>query len=418
MKRAALAVVSLVLLCGPRAEPAEKSVGLTILNSMERIGQGQPPFGKPAAELFAAKNEVESFQVVVAALKGRIQVVEAGISDLVGDRGARIGKDNASLFREEYVRVRMSTYGAELPPGLYADPLVPFVNPLTGKPIEPRSMYQERWGEPMVTRGHDMVALPFEVWEGQNQPLWVDLRVPKDAAAGTYRGTFRVVVRDGPAVEAPVTLTVWDFAIPDGPTHRNHFGSFSSVARWFNVKPGSEKAREIEDRYCRAMAEHRINPPIPRRLLPEVKPDGSLAVVPERHKALEKFIAELHVTDFDVPTAPFARLPHSTLRADYKQIAPEQRERAQRYYREFYDYLKRNGWEKRAYVYLLDEPNMRENMEDYEYFTLLEQRVGDDAVKKIIGRIAPNWWDYSWAPEAILAARREIAEQIAKTAGK
>jgi len=592
MRRSTLWVSTLAVIAFcPQAQAADEPVvGLTVLNGMERISQHEPPFGKPAAELCAAKNEVESFQVVVAARKEneKIRAVAAELSDLVGPDGARIAKDRVKIYREEYVRVRQSTPSAELPPGLYPDPLVPLVNPLTGEPIEPLNQSRARWGEPLVTRGYDMYGLPFEVFPGQNQPLWIDVHVPKDAPAGLYQGTFRVRVQGGRAAEIPVTLTVWDFALPDGPTHRNHFGSFGNVARWFDVKRDSEQFQQIETRYCQAMAEHRINPPLPSRLLPEVKPDGSLEIVAERHQALKKFIDELHVTDFEVPRAPFARLPHSTQRPDYKDIAPDQREKAQRYYREYYDYLKQNGWEKRAYVYLLDEPNVRENyeqvlvlgqlaheaapelrllvveqtypqdpswpdmdpavdiwcplwsfidretigqklshgdevwsytalvqrspshqpqyaqvkdkdppywhvdrpllvyrvptwinrqygitgllywstvttvidpwfnpafahprhyngggflfypgtpcgidgpiasmriknlrdgMEDYEYFALLEKRAGPQAVQKAVDRIAPNWWDYCRDPDAILAARREMARQITAAAG-
>lgn len=578
----------LVAVCLHAKAADDKPIRLTVLNAMERISQHQAPFGAPAAEIEAARNEVESFQVVVAAIKGNLHVARAEVSDLVGPDGAKIAKDNVKLYREEYVRVRMSTPRAELPPGLYPDPLVPFVNPVTGKPIEPLSQHQERWGEPMVMRGYDMYAVPFDVFEGQNQPIWVDVHVPKDAAAGIYRGTFRVAAREGTA-EIPVTLTVWGFSLPDGPTHKNHFGGLYNLVRFFKVERGSEKFREIEARYSQAMAEHRLNPPIPGHLLPEVKPDGTLNVVPERHEALKRFLTELHVTDFEVPRSPFGSLPGSTARPDYKTIAPAEREKAIRYYRAYYDYLKQNGWEKRAYIYLLDEPNLRENyeqvlvlaqvvheavpelkclvveqtyphepswpdldpavdiwcplfgfidrdsiraklangdavwsytalvqrapsyhpeyqqvkdkdpphwhidspllvyrvptwinrqygitgllywstittvidpwfnpafahprhfngggylfypgvpcgidgpiasirlknlrdgMEDYEYFALLEERAGKEAVQKIVDRIAPNWWDYCRDPQAIQAARRDLAQEILRRTGK
>lgn len=583
--------LALMVLAAGFARPAmasdDKPLGLTVLGAMERIAQHEKPFGAPAAEIAAARNEVESFQVVVAAPKGNLRVTQAEISDLVGDGGAKIARENVKLYREEYVRVRMSTSRAELPPGLYPDPLVPVINPVTGQPIEPLNQHRERWGEPLVMRGNDMYALPFEVFQGQNQPLWVDVHVPKNAPAGVYRGSFRVVAREGKA-EIPVSLTVWDFTLPDGPTHRNHFGTFSSIARYFNVKRDSDRFREIEARYCQAMAEHRLNPPLPEHLLPKVNADGSLTIVPERHAALEKFINELHVTDFEIPRAPFATLPGSTARPDYKDIAPAQREKAQRYYRAYYDYVKQNGWDKRAYIYLLDEPNLRENyeqvlvlgqlvheaspelkclvveqtylqdpswpdmdpaidiwcplwgfidrdstrekiahgdevwsytalvqrtppyhpqyqqlkdkdppywhidrplvvyriptwvnrqygitgllywstvtavidpwfnpafahprhfnggghlfypgvpcgidgpvasirlknlrdgMEDYEYFALLEKHGGKDAVQKMVDRIAPNWWDYTRDPQTLQAARRELAEAIVKAQG-
>ena len=39
------------------------------------------------------------------------------------------------------------------------------------------------------------------------------------------------------------------------------------------------------------LAEHRLNPPIPQHLLPDVRPDGSLKIVPERHRALREELA-------------------------------------------------------------------------------------------------------------------------------
>ena len=422
MKNGTLVTLLLFLiLCSSAYSPAGEKISLTALNSMERIGQNESPRGATSVEIGSAKNEVESFQVVVAAPTENITVVKAEISDLTGPDGSRIGQDNVTLFREEYVRVRMSTPRAELPPGLYPDPLVPFVNPVTGKPIEPRSRTSKRWGEPATTSGHDMYAVPFEVFKGQNQALWVDVRVPKNIPAGVYNGEFRVWARGGISERIPMTVTVWDFTLPDGPTHKNHFGSFSNVARYFNVKRGSDEFKQIERRYCRAMAEHRMNPPIPHDLLPQVNNDGSLTIMPERHRALVKFLAEFHVTDFEIPRSRFARLPSSTLKSDYKTISPANREKAQRYYKEFYQYLVDNGWEKRAYVYMLDEPNLRENYEQ----VLVLGRLVHEAVPQLkclvveqTYRQDPSWPDVDpavdiWCPLWSFIDRKTINEKIA-----
>ncbi|MHC4311972.1 MAG: glycoside hydrolase domain-containing protein [Planctomycetota bacterium] len=276
MKDKILFVMALyIFIPGPPAHSAEE-LRLTALNSMERIGQDQKPYGAGKVEIKSAKNEVESFQVVVTAPRENIKVVNVEISDLIGKNGAKIGKDNITLFRAEYVRVRRSTRRAELGPGLYPDPLVPFINPLTGKPIEPRRQFSKRWGEPVTTVGHEMYAVPFELFRGQNQPVWVDVYIPSNAPAGVYNGKVTVTAAGNISAQVPVTLTVWDFSLPDGPTHQNHFGGFYNISRYFNVKRNSEEFKQIEMRYCRAMADNRINPPIPRRLMPEVKSDGSL----------------------------------------------------------------------------------------------------------------------------------------------
>ncbi|MDY0169533.1 MAG: DUF6067 family protein [Thermoguttaceae bacterium] len=415
----ALAAVAGIPACPALAD--EKPFGLTVLHSMERILQHEPPFGAPVAEIAAGRNEVESFQVVVAALTTNLRVTGAELTELVGDGDARIPADCIKLYRQEYVRVRMSTPRAELPPGLYPDALVPFINPITGEPIQPLTQRRERWGEPLVTIGHDMYAVPFEVFKGQNQPLWVDVHVPKDVPAGVYRGMFRVSTDHGRA-EVPVTLTVWDFTLPDGPTHSNHFGGFRQIAQYFGVKPGSDEFREIEAHYCRAMADHRINPPLPSHLLPEANPDGSLNIDPERHEALRKFMAELNVTDFEIPRSPFGRLPHSTTGPEYKTIPPEQREKAVRYYRDYYEYLKANGWAERAYIYLLDEPNTPEN---YEQVLVLAEVVREAAPELRILVVEqtyphdPSWADIDpaidiWCPLWAFIDRETINQKLAQ----
>ena len=402
---------------------AEKRIALTALSSMERIAQNQKPYGAGKVEIKSAKNEVESFQVVVAALKENIKVTKAEMSDLVGDNGAKIGKNNIRLFREEYVRVRRSTSRAELPPGLYTDPLVPFINPLTGEPIEPRRQVRkvDRWGHPTTTIGYEIYGVPFEVFKGQNQPIWFDVHVPKDVPAGVYHGKFKVTAAGGISEQIPVALTVWDFTLPDGPTHRNHFGGFRNISHYFDVKRDSEQFRAIEMRYCQSMAEHRLNPPIPRHLLPQVNKDGSLNIIPERHNALRRFVDKFHLTDFEIPRAPFVSLPVSASKPDYKTISPANSQKAKRYYRQYYDYLKKNSWEKHAYIYLWDEPNLREN---YEQVIVLGRLV-HEAVPQlrclIVEQTYPHdssWPDVDpaidiWCPLWAFIDRKTISEKIA-----
>lgn len=418
---ALVGLVVLVLLGGAPAFGAdEQQMALAVLNSMQRIGQDDPPSGTAQADIHAARNEVESFQVVIAAVRGHLTVTSASMSDLVGKDGTQIGQEHVRLYREEYVRVRRSTNKAELPPGLYVDPLVPFINPLTGEPIEPRARSQARWGEPSVVIGHDMYALPCDVFEGQNQPIWVDIHVPKDAKAGVYEGEFTVRTKRRVTATVPVTLTVWDFTLPDGPTHSNHFGHFRNVARDFDVARGSEEYRDIEARYCKAMAEHRINPPIPSHLLPTVNGDGSLGITPEQHQALAAFLQEHHVTDFEIPRCPFARLPSSTSRPDYKDIAPAEREKAQRYYRQYYDYLKKNGWQERAYVYMWDEPNLKENYEQVLVLGKLVHQAVPELKCLVVEQTYlqdPSWPDMDpaidiWCPLWSFIDRKTIRQKL------
>jgi len=392
-----------------RVSHAQERISLSAASGMVRVAQNGIYHGDSTAEVSSARNEWESFQVVVSAPGNTITIQDVTVSDFVGEGGAKIGGDAVRLYRVEYVRVRRSTPRAEEPPGLFAGPLVPFINPVTGQPVEPKSQYRERWGAPIQTKGHEMYAVPFDVFSGQSQPLWIDVHVPKDAQAGQYRATIRVTAGDNLRAELPVTLTVWNFTLPDSPSMRNHFGNFRNVARYFSVEGNSERFREIEMRYCEAMAEHRMTPPIPRSLLPEVGDDGSLRIDPARTRALADFIERLHVSDFEIPRAPY-RAP---LDAD--------RAKTVRYLKDYYAYVSENGWADGAYYYMHDEPNLAENYELVRDYGELVHETAPGLKCLVVEQTYPqdpSWPDIDpavdiWCPLWSFIHRESIAEKIA-----
>lgn len=371
MRLTILIVSTSVLLCilnsFSTTENENIEVRLTSISSLDRIGMDEPLYGEPQVKIKAAKNEYESFQVVVGAISKTVLVTNAEISDLKGDAGS-INSENITLYRPEYVRVGRTSPRSQVPPGLYTDPLVPFKNPQTGEIIKPWKRYREYWHGPLVIEGHKMNAIPFEVWKGQNQPIWVDVYIPVDTPAGEYTGTFTVFLDNIPRprgastkkvenkkISIPVNLTVWDFTLPQKTTHRNHFGGISGIAERFGVTPGSAEYEQIELNYCKMYAEHRINPPFPKSMMPEMDKDGSLIIIPERHEALKKFIEDMNVCDFEIPRAPVQGLTDP-----YRELDQSQRKKCIRYYKDYYKYVCDNNWDDRAYVYLYDEPNTAE----------------------------------------------------------
>jgi hypothetical protein len=160
------------------------------------------------------------------------------------------------------------------------------------------------------------------------------------------------------------------------------------------LEAGSDEFREIEMRYCEELAKHRLNPPVPESLLPEVNDDGSLTIIPERHNELKDFINRYHVSDFRIPSAPFARLDRTAKNPDYKTIPPEERQKAIRFYREYYEYVKDNGWEEMAYLHLWGEPNTKEN---YEQVLVLGDLVREASPElKIMVVESPVLQDPGW----------------------
>ena len=298
--------------------------------------------GTDTVDIAGARNEFESFQIVVTAVGGNLRGVSAGVSPLKSEANESIPAENVRLYREIYIPVRYSSPGATVPPGLIADALVPFVNPYTNQEVR-----DPRWRDERL-EGARFGGTGFDLWRDRHQPLWVDVEIPKGAAPGVYRGTLTVRAQNAEPATIPVRVTVWDFALPDGPTHENHFGGFSYMGRYHKLEENSEKYSLLEERYIAMMAAHRINPPLPRRLHPKIAEDGTAVFDEETDRRITEFVERYHVTNIDVPRAPF------------RDVLAGNRDKALRYYRSWYAYLQKKGWAARAYLYMLDEPNTKE----------------------------------------------------------
>jgi len=169
------------------------------------------------ARLAAARGETESFQIVVRAAGGEpLGEVSVGVTELTGPGGAVIRAADVALFREHYVEVRRgspaSPAGGEAgAAGLYPDALVPFVDPATGRAPASGAKYK---------------AQPFAVEAGRNQPVWVDVAVPRSLPPGTYRGGWWARSAQGGA-GGQVELTVWRATLPETPTLRSSFNQWN-----------------------------------------------------------------------------------------------------------------------------------------------------------------------------------------------
>jgi len=164
------------------------------------------------AQLYAGKGEYESFQIGVHAPGSGLTNVNVTVSDLTSGAGQTISKSNIALFREQYAYVSSSSpnWGGSNQPmgaGWYPDGLIPFVDPTTGLPPLPTATLK---------------AVPFSVGGNANQPIWVDVFVPRTAAAGLYSGTYTVTSTQGTA-SGSISLQVWNFTLPVKSTLKSSF---------------------------------------------------------------------------------------------------------------------------------------------------------------------------------------------------
>jgi hypothetical protein len=178
---------------------------------MERVGRTEAPLQRPDANIWAARGEYESFQIVITAQTEAVTGVDLAASDLIGPEGCLIPAAALALYREHYVHVTSPSPdpgqgNRPLGKGWYADALIPFADPQNS----PRPAGQ-------------FTAAPFDVIPNTNQPVWVDVHIPFEARPGMYRGSVRVSSHQQ-EVRIPISLHVWGFTLPLKPTLKSSFG--------------------------------------------------------------------------------------------------------------------------------------------------------------------------------------------------
>ncbi len=184
--------------------------------SLHRVGMSEAAGTGGDVSLSAARGEYESFQIIASGATKGLGNVNVTVSDLQGPDGQTIPRTNFTLYREKYMHVSASSpnyKGTNQPlgQGWYPDALIPFTDPETGKPLS----------------GARLSAVPFDVKAGNNQPIWVDVFVPRSAAAGKYSGTYTVTSDQG-NFTGPISLKVWNFSLPEAPALKSSFLFFQA----------------------------------------------------------------------------------------------------------------------------------------------------------------------------------------------
>jgi hypothetical protein len=198
--------------------------------------------------LFAARNEIVAFQVIVESDGDGIAALSAALPELRGE-GARIayappGADPSvsvgraiQLFSVHYLNVTEATRaGWAWEPGSPAAPR----DPLGWKPVVlvPENARAGKGG------------FPLRVEPLRNQALWVDVYTGRDRPAGTYRGTLALTA-DGAKRELPVELELLAFALPDA-------NSLRAMVYYEPSQPELYHGRNLDPAYHRFAHRQRI----------------------------------------------------------------------------------------------------------------------------------------------------------------
>ncbi|MFW6161379.1 MAG: glycoside hydrolase domain-containing protein, partial [Planctomycetota bacterium] len=217
----------------------------------EEIVRAAPGFTETVS-LRAARNEYECGQIAVRATR-QITGLRVELSPLTRkDAKGTIGGEHLTWSFVGFIPLKRNTRDADTLRVRAAPCRVP--DPL----LEQRTL---------------------DVEANSTQPVWLTVRVPRDAEPGTYQGTVAVVA-GAERVAVPIVLTVYPFALPDE-RHLLATNWFSTgrIATAHKVKAWSDAFWTLLERYARDMAEHRQNVFVTPWTLIDVtrEPDGKLS---------------------------------------------------------------------------------------------------------------------------------------------
>ena len=338
---------------GERLPQANDRAGLWWASSGWKISRERPvPENvSDAIVIRAARNEAEAAQLVLRPTEPLLGLT-AEAQELRGTDGAILSGDAIDVLRVRYVDVTRPTDATGVA-AHWPDPLPPFEAPIDLRP-------------------------------GENQPFWVRVNVPRDAAPGSYEGTIRLSAT-GYDAEVPLRVEVYDFELPDRPTCITTFGfSPGNVFRYHKLTDPAQQ-REVLDRYWQNFSKHRIAPYHPTPLDPFVVTwPGAEDWKQGKSTDLERaFTPDIDWTAWDaaMTTAvdgygfnsfvlPITGMGGGTFHSrtepsllGYTEDTPEYQAAFANYCRMVQEHLRDKGWLDEAYVYWFDEPDPK----DYDF---------------------------------------------------
>ncbi|MBM4155018.1 MAG: DUF4091 domain-containing protein [Lentisphaerae bacterium] len=220
------------------------------------------------------------------------------------------------------------------------------------------------WPDPILPRdGFDLAA-------NETQPVWLTFRVPADARPGEYRGTVRFAAGGAVLAEAPYTVRVWNFALPDERHVKAIYDVRPNLRYW---QPAEGTADEVRRAMWRFMSERRLCPdtirPEPKLAWRDGKVEADFAAFDE---AAAYYFDELHMPHMYTPwmfygfgwghppSPRFGETPYEGESpyegADRAVLRPEFKRAYQACLKAFWDHLKARGWDRKCVLYISDEP--------------------------------------------------------------
>jgi hypothetical protein len=221
---------------------ARASTALWVQPSTHKVRTIETPGPTAHASIAAAKNEFEAFQIVVNDPAG-VKQIDVTTGNFTGPGGHVIPASAVRFYRVDLINL-LHPSDQDGHTGRWPDPLVPKVDDLDG------------------TARH---GFPFDAAPNESRAIWTEILVPTTATAGNYTGTITVTTHGALLGHVPVSLRVFDFALPSTPTLRTYYqANDMSVCQGHyhgDASCGNSDANKVKllDSYARFALDHRIS---------------------------------------------------------------------------------------------------------------------------------------------------------------
>jgi hypothetical protein len=208
--------------------------------------------------IFGGRNEIVAFQLILQADETGAKDVNVVVSDLVNGGsvipGSSTGPADPFDYRGRYTELFTEHYlnmvKRSPPLWFFADSSAP-------------SAYYTGWVPDCLipfSAAQDKGGAPFRIEANKNQAVWVDILIPVNASPGSYSGKVTITTEDKVFKTIPVSLTVFNFTLPDSAHMKTMFGYYSGeIAARHNVARGTKEYYDLELKYHQLAHRHRFD---------------------------------------------------------------------------------------------------------------------------------------------------------------